>query len=66
MTKRKSIKSNLVMEAKVINLKQHDDSIGVALQDSTRKQPFVIYFNATGNDLAIGDLVMVTIKKLEV
>lgn len=65
MTKRKS-KSGLVMEAKVIDLKQQEDGMGIALQDDTRKQPFVIYFNAINDDLAIGDLVTVTIKKLEV
>ena len=67
MAKSKSIKSGLMMEAKIIDLRRNDEGVAIALSDEKRVQPFVIYFDNDDEDLIIGDQVVVTImKKLEV
>lgn len=67
MAKKKAIKSNLVMDAKIVDLKRHDEGIGIAFRDKMRIQPFIIYFDVIDEDLEIGDQVTVTVsKKLEV
>jgi hypothetical protein len=65
MAKKKSVKKGLMMTAKVVDIKQFDDGMGVALNDGERKQPFVVYFQVVDEELGIGDLVTVTIVRSE-
>jgi len=65
MTK-KIKEKGLVMTARVVDIKKHDDGIGIALNDGERVQPFVVYFQVVDDDLIVGDLVTVTITKSEV
>ncbi len=63
MTKKKT--EGLMMTAKVVDIKRHDDGMGIALNDGQRKQSFVVYFQAVDEELGIGDLVTVTIVRSE-
>ena len=69
MAKKKSVakkKSMLTVQAKVVDVKRNDEwEDAVVLNDGKRQQPFVIYFEVVDEDLAVGDLVTVTIVKSE-
>lgn len=65
MTKKKSKPAGLMMTARVVEVRKHDDGMGIALNDGERKQPFIVYFQAVDDELDIGDLVTVTIVKSE-
>ena len=56
----------LVVQAKVAGLSRGDDSMGVVFDYNPIRSPFVIYFEIVDEDLAVGDLVTVTIMKSEV
>ena len=62
MTKKKS---TLVVQAKVAGLKRNDDNMGVVFDYAEQRSPFVVYFEIVDEDLAVGDLVTVTIMKSE-
>ena len=59
-------KEMLVVQAKVAGLSRGDDSMGVVFDYNQIRSPFVIYFEVVDEDLAVGDLVTVTIMKSEV
>ena len=69
MAKKKSVAkktSMLTVQAKVVDLRRNDERQDfLALNDGKRQQPFVIYFEVVDEDLAVGDLVTVTIIKSE-
>ena len=58
-------KSTLVVQAKVAGLKRNDDNMGVVFDYAEQRSPFVVYFEIVDEDLAVGDLVTVTIMKSE-
>ena len=58
-------KSMLVVQAKVTGLKRNDDNMGVVFDYAEQRSPFVVYFEIVDEDLAVGDLVTVTIMKSE-
>ena len=58
-------KSTLVVQAKVTGLKRNDDNMGAVFDYSPLRSPFVVYFEVVDEDLAVGDLVTVTIMKSE-
>ncbi len=62
MAKKK--KTGIMTTAKVVDVRRHDDGMGVAFNDGKRNQPFVIYFEVA-DDLDVGDLVTVTIVRSE-
>jgi len=59
-------KSTLVVQAEVTGLNRNDDNMGVVFDYAEQRSPFVIYFEVVDEDLAVGDLVTVTIMKSEV
>ena len=59
-------KSTLVVQAEVTGLNRNDDNMGVVFDYAEQRYPFVIYFEVVDEDLAVGDLVTVTIMKSEV
>jgi len=59
-------KSTLVVQAEVTGLNRNDDNMGVVFDYAEQRSPFVIYFEIVDEDLAVGDLVTVTIMKSEV
>ena len=63
MTKKKEM---LTVQAKVVGLSRNEDNMGVVFDYSPIRSPFVIYFEVVDEDLAVGDLVTVTIMKSEV
>ena len=62
MTKKKSM---LVVQAKVAGLGRNDDYTEVVLDYRPLRSPLVIWFEVVDEDLAVGDLVTVTIVKSE-
>ena len=58
-------KSMLTVQAKVAGLKRNDDNMGAVFDYSPIRSPFVVYFEVVDEDLAVGDLVTVTIMKSE-
>jgi len=58
--------SMLTVQAKVVGLSKNDDSMGAVFDYNQIRSPFVIYFEVVDEDLAVGDLVTVTIMKSEV
>ena len=65
MAKKKVVESGLMMTAKVVEVRRTDDEMGVAFNDGKRGQSFAIYFEVVDEDLAVGDLVTITIIKSE-
>ena len=63
MTKKKEM---LTVQAKVVGLSRNEDNMGVVFDYAEQRSPFVIYFEIVDEDLAVGDLVTVTIMKSEV
>ena len=63
MAKKK--KTGLMTTAKVVDIKRHDEGMGVAFDNGRRPNPFVIYFEVA-DELEIGDLVTLTIVRSEV
>jgi len=59
-------RSTLVVQAKVAGLQRNDDNMGVVFNYAEHRSPFVVYFEVVDEDLAVGDLVTVTIMKSEV
>ncbi len=59
-------RNTLVVQAKVTGLKRNDDNMGVVFDYADQRSPFVVYFEVVDEDLAVGDLVTVTIMKSEV
>ena len=59
-------KEMLTVQAKVVGLKRNEDNMGVVFDYNQIRSPFVIYFEVVDEDLAVGDLVTVTIMKSEV
>jgi len=64
MVKKKN--SMLVVQAKVVGLSQTHDNMGVVFDYAEQRSPFCIWFEIVDEDLAVGDLVTVTIMKSEV
>jgi len=65
MTKKKSKPKGIMTTAKVVDIKRHDEGMGVAFDNGHRPQPFIIYFEVA-DELEIGDLVTLTIVRSEV
>ena len=63
MTKKRS---TLVVQAKVVGLSRNDDNMGVVFDYAEHRSAFCVYFEVVDEDLAVGDLVTVTIMKSEV
>ena len=63
MAKKK--KTGIMTTAKVVDIKRHDEGMGVAFDNERRPHPFVIYFEVA-DELEIGDLVTITIVRSEV
>jgi len=59
-------KSTLVVQAKVVGLSKNDDNMGAVFDYSDLRSPFCVWFEVVDEDLAVGDLVTVTIMKSEV
>ena len=59
-------RSTLVVQAKVVGLGRNDDNTGVVFDYAEHRSPFCVWFEVVDEDLAVGDLVTVTIMKSEV
>jgi len=59
-------RSTLVVQAKVAGLSRNDDNMGVVFDYAEQRSPFCVWFEVVDEDLAVGDLVTVTIMKSEV
>ena len=64
MAKNKS--SMLVVQAKVAGISRMHDNMGVVFNYSDMRSPFCVWFEVVDEDMAVGDLVTVTIMKSEV
>jgi hypothetical protein len=59
-------RSTLVVQAKVAGLSRMHDNMGVVFNYAEHRSPFCVWFEVVDEDLAVGDLVTVTIMKSEV
>lgn len=59
-------RSTLVVQAEVVGLSRNDDNMGVVFDYAEQRSPFCVWFEVVDEDLAVGDLVTVTIMKSEV